>query len=91
MVLLLDLNFSPPEEEDNIIPEGGNVDHPEEEEGINEHAHEDAGTILSLQVNGWHYNVTRNLSKRKHEAYTQAFYSSNLLLQHCLARPFWTR
>ena len=50
MVLLLDLNCSPPEEEDNNIPGGGNVDHPDEEEGIDNHVHEDAGTILSLQA-----------------------------------------
>ena len=76
MVLLLDLNFSPPEKEDNHqqeVPDGGNAAHSEEEDGIDEHAHEDVGTLLSLQINGWHYNL---LHKK-----TQLI---NLLLCACL-------
>ena len=43
MVLLLNLNCSPPEEDESSIPEGGHADHPKEEEGIDQHVDEDTG------------------------------------------------
>ena len=46
MVLLLDLNCSPPEEDESSIPEGGHADHPKEEEGIDQRVDEDAGISL---------------------------------------------